>query len=633
LLQRIREGISGPIAWAILALLALVFAVWGINMDFTPQTFAVKVNGDEIPAEPIRRAIQNQVAQYQQALDDDLSDELQAAIRDQVVEQAVLERLLAQRTEDEGYRVGDAELGRSISEMPVFQVGGQFSMDSYQARIRAAGYSTEAFEEEQRRRFEIQQLQDAIIASSFVTDDELEAFVRLEEERRETEWVSFQSSEFAGDIEVSEADIEARYGENPELFQTEEQVDIEYIEVRLADVADDVEVSEEELQTYYEAERSRTPELFETDERRRASHILVSVDDDTDEDAALEEARSIVSRIRGGEALEDLAKEFSDDTGSADKGGDLGWVERGMMVQPFEDALFDLEPGALSEPVRSRFGFHVIRVDEIEPGSEKTFEDARAELTESLRQRRAEDLYYDRGEQLASLAFENPDSLVPAAGALGLEPRSVTGVTRSAGDGVAGEADVRAAAFSTDVLEGGENSPVIELADDHAIVLRVTDHRLPELRPLADVRDAIVAELRDEAAQAQLALMADQARERLVAGESAKAIAEDMGGQYHPRESLARTSAGVPPGLAVALFSTPVPAPGEPVLEVADVPGGVAVLRVFSVTPGKLADLDETEREALRERLVRETAGRELNAYLAQLRNEASVVVVDNQIE
>ena len=160
MLQRIREGISGPIAWGILALLALVFAVWGINMDFTPQTFAVKVNGDEIPAEPIRRAIQNQVAQYQQALDDDLSDELQAAIRDQVVEQAVLERLLAQRTEEQGYRVGDAELSRAISEMPVFQVGGQFSMDSYQARIRAAGYSTEAFEEEQRRRFEIQQLQD-----------------------------------------------------------------------------------------------------------------------------------------------------------------------------------------------------------------------------------------------------------------------------------------------------------------------------------------------------------------------------------------------------------------------------------------------------------------------------------------
>ena len=633
MLQRLREGISGPVAWAILGLLALVFAVWGINMDFTPTTFAVKVNGEEIPAEPIRQAVQSQISQAQQNFPGDLPEELQTQIRNQVVEQAVLERLLAQRTEEQGYRVGDIELSRSIREMPVFQVGGQFSMDSYQARIRAAGYTTEAFEEQQRRRFEMQQLESSIVESSFVTDAELESYVRLDQERREVDWIGFQAADFIDDIEIADADIEARYEASPELFQTEDQVDIEYVEIRLDELAAGVDVSEDELMEFYEAERSRSPELFVTEERRKARHVLIAVDDDTDEAAALEKAESVLSRLKAGESFEEVATSESDDSGSAAEGGDLGWVERGMMVAPFEEALFALDTGELSQPVRSRFGYHVIRLDELEAGSEKTFDSARAELEEELRRRMAEDLYYDRGEELAALAFENPDSLGPAAEALGVDVQSVTGVTRAAGPDVAAEAQVRDAAFSTDVLEGGENSPIIELAEDHAVVLRVTDHRLPETRPLAEVRDTILQGLKDEAAREQLRLLAEQAEKRLKDGEDARGLADDIGGQYSPRESLGRTSTGIPAQLTAALFAASVPADESAVIETVDVPGGVAVLRLFSVSPGKMSDLDEEAREALRERLAREAAFRELSAYMAQLRSEAAVVVVDNQIE
>ncbi len=633
MLQRIREGISGPVAWAILGLLALVFAVWGINMDFTPTTFAVKVNGEEIPAEPIRQAVQNQISQAQQSFPGDLPEELQAQIRNQVVEQAVLERLLAQRTEEQGYRVGDVELSRSIREMPVFQVGGQFSMDSYQARVRAAGYTTPVFEEQQRRRFEMQQLETAIVESSFVTDAELESYVRLDQERRDVEWIGFQAGDFLDDIEIADADIEARYEASPELFQTEDQVDLDYIEIRLENLVGGLEVSEDELRDFYETERSRSPELFVTEERRRARHVLIAVDDDTDDEAALEKADEVLSRLQAGESFDEVATSESDDSGSAAQGGDLGWVERGMMVAPFEEALFALNDGELSGPVRSRFGYHVIRLDEVEAGSEKTFEDSRAELEEEFRRRKAEDLYYERGEELAALAFENPDSLAPAAEALGVEVQSVSGVTRVSGPAVAGEAKVREAAFSTDVLDSGENSPIIELSEDHAVVLRVTDHRLPETRPLAEVRDGIAQDLKDEAAREQLQLLAEQARKRLDDGETASTIAADIGGQYNPRESIGRTSAGIPAQLSAAVFAASAPAGTTAVIETTDIPGGVAVLRLFSVTPGKMSDLDSEALEALRERLAREAAIRELSAYMAQLRSEAAVVVVDNQIE
>ncbi len=633
MLQRIREGISGPVAWAILGLLALVFAVWGINMDFTPTTFAVKVNGEEIPAEPIRQAVQNQISQAQQSFPGDLPEELQAQIRNQVVEQAVLERLLAQRTEEQGYRVGDVELSRSIREMPVFQVGGQFSMDSYQARVRAAGYTTPVFEEQQRRRFEMQQLEAAIVESSFVTDAELASYVRLDQERRDVEWIGFQAGDFLDDIEIADADIEARYEASPELFQTEDQVDLDYIEIRLENLVGGVDVSEDELRDFYETERSRSPELFVTEERRRARHVLIAVDDDTDDQAALENAEEVLSRLQAGESFDEVATSESDDSGSAAQGGDLGWVERGMMVAPFEEALFALNDGELSDPVRSRFGYHVIRLDEVEAGSEKTFEDARAELEEEFRRRKAEDMYYERGEELAALAFENPDSLAPAAEALGVEVQSVSGVTRVSGTAVAGEARVREAAFSTDVLDGGENSPIIELAEDHAVVLRVTDHRLPETRPLAEVRDGIAQDLKDEAAREQLRLLAEQARKRLDDGETASTIAADIGGQYNPRESIGRTSTGIPAQLSAAVFAASAPADTTAVIETTDIPGGVAVLRLFSVTPGKMSDLDSEALEALRERLAREAAIRELSAYMAQLRSEAAVVVVDNQIE
>jgi peptidyl-prolyl cis-trans isomerase D len=211
MLQTIRERISGWVAGIILAMLALVFAVWGINFDFTARTVAAKVNGEDIAVGPVLRAYQDQLTRFQQSFRQDVPEPIQAEIRRSVIEQFVQRRLLEQRIEDAGYRVSEEALTRYIQSVPAFQVGGQFSRDAYQAALAGAGYSVQRFEEEQRRLLEIQQLQEGIVASSFVTDEELARRVALERERRQVEWLSFPVERYAAAVEVSDEEIAERY--------------------------------------------------------------------------------------------------------------------------------------------------------------------------------------------------------------------------------------------------------------------------------------------------------------------------------------------------------------------------------------------------------------------------------------
>jgi peptidyl-prolyl cis-trans isomerase D len=632
MLQKIREKITGWVAGLILALLAFVFAVWGIDIGFSDQSVAAVVNGDKIPIAPVRQAIQNQMSQFQQAYGADVPELVEQQVRDSVIEGFVRNRLLVQRIRDEGYRISDEAVAQSVRQIPVFQVNGRFSLDAYRAMLANVGYSPAAFEAEQRQNMQIQQLQDGILGSAFVTSVELDHRIRVERERRQVSWLKVSADKFRDQIEITDEQIKADYEANPDRHMSAEAVDVLYLEVNLADIAGGIELTEGDLRSFYETEVSRDPDMYRTPEQRRTRHILVSIDDGVDEDSALAEANALLDRIRGGEDFAQVAREASDDSGSANLGGDLDWVEPGTMVAPFDEALFAMQEGEISDPVRTPFGYHIILLEGIRPGDVREYEEARAELIVEYQTRTAEDMFYERAERMAELAFENPGSLDPAAGELDLEVRRLDKLTRLGGEGIAANSEVISAAFSEEVLSGGENSGPLEIEEGRAIVLRVDQHYESEVRPLEEVSYTIRARLEQDAIREKTAAIGADALSRVEAGDDASAVAADLGIDFSGVLTVGRTATEVPLRVREAAFAAPATEVGaHGGTELAD--GSYAVWTLGVVTPGTLDSVPAAEQEQLRQQLASAAGGSELNAYVTELRTNATVIVNQDQFE
>ena len=635
MLQKIREKITGWVAGTILAMLAVVFAVWGIDFTFTPRSVAARVNGDEVPVEPVMRAFQDQLSRFQQSFRQDVPEALQQEIRRSVIDQFVRRTLLEQRIRAAGYRVGDEDLAAQVRTIEAFQVGGQFNADAYRAALAGAGYSVSAFESDQRRLLEIQQLQDGIARSSFVTKDEMARRIALQDETRDVEWVSLTTADFIDQVEVAEADVAARYGESPERWLTQESADIAYLELKIEDLAADVQLAEEDIEAFYESEKAREPQRFSAPERRRASHILLTIEGDTDEAVVRQEAEALKARIDAGEDFAAVAGEASDDPGSAGQGGDLGWVEPGMMVPAFDQALFAIgEEGEVVGPVRSEFGFHLIRLDELEPGHSRTLEEVRDELVAEMSRRRAEDRFYQIADDMARFTFENPGTLEPAAEALGLDVKTLEKVTRaSGGTTIVAEAPVQEAIWSEAVLDSGENSALIEIADGHAVVVRVNAHHPAETRPLEEVAETIEGQLRQERALAKARELAAGARAQLEAGESIDQVAGQIGGDFVAGVSVGREDASVPPAVVRAAFEAARPSEAGSTVATGEGANALYIVRVNAYTPGDYEALSASEQLELRRNLAQAQAGEELTAYLEQLRSTAQVSVFEQTLQ
>ena len=633
MLQKIREKISGWVAGVILALLAFVFAVWGIDIGFNAQSYAAVVNGEEIPVAPVRRAIQNQLAQLHQAYGPDLPPGVQEQVRNQVIEGFVQNRLLVERVRELGYRVSNEALTEEIRTMPVFQVGGQFSMDAYRAMLANAGYSPSGFEAEQRQNLEISQLQEGIFGSAFVTPLEFRQRVSLEREQREVAWLVLPVENYLGTVEVSDQEIEAEYESNADRYMKPETADIEYIELDLEQIASTVEVSDQELRDFYETEVSSNAELFVSTEQRRASHILINIDDDTSEEEALARAESLRERVMAGEDFAAVATESSEDAGSAADGGDLDWVERGVMVAPFEEALFALDVGEISEPVKTPFGYHVILLTDLRAGETKSFDEVRADLEGELRTRKAEDLFYTEAETLEQLSFESPDTLAVAAEALGRPVQRIDNVTRSSGTGIAENPLVREAAFGESVLLGGENSAPLELEDGHAVVLRVAEYYEPAKIPLAEVRGRIEALLRRDKTRDHMQTEAASIEARIIEGGDAEAIASGAGAIYEAPRLIGRDASEVPADVQQTAFALK-PVDGSLVadsVELAD--GSFAIVLLSDLIPGQPDQLKPNERRELSARFESEAGNAEVAGYVGQLRSDARVLISTEQFE
>lgn len=631
MLHIFRESFGRYVAVVILGLIAVTFIFFGIDFNVMQSNFAAKVNGEEIPLQEFDRELQSTQNQYQQLYRLELTDDLRRELRRSVIDRMVAREALLQQSNSAGYRVSDERLAASIRETPEFQIGGQFSMDVYNARLTQAGLTPTGYEALQRTNLNLIELQSGFLASSFLTPAEFRRYIELYNERREVAYALFSVTDFIDTVEVGDDEIAEHYSANSSRYMTPESVDLDYIDLDLASVAATVEIGDEELRELYETERDR----FETAEERRVRHILIAVDDD-DYEAAEAEAAQVLERLEAGEDFAALAEELSDDAGTRAQGGDLGWIGRGMLPGPFEDTLFSMEVGETAGPVETEFGYHIIRLDEIRSGDVPAFESVESDLLAEVSSDRAEGLFFDRANALADAAFEAYDELQSAADAVGLPLKRIEGFTRAGDPTLFPNGNpVITAAFNDEAIISGRNSQLLELSDDQVAVIRVTAHHPPEAEPLEDVADDIRQELARNKAR-NLARAAADVYLALLGGELDRGaeLAETQGATWVGPHWVVRNDASDPPELRSTAFAQPGTWAGPGITQrVTLSEGDEAVLLLTAVEPGAPENIDTEERELRRSQLTEYQANVEVEAYARGVRDRATVRIPEEILD
>lgn len=602
MLQTIRDKTSGIVAILFLGAVALVFVFWGahglVDFNIGPKTYAAKVDGQQIPTEMVRRAWQQRQSQLQQMLRNELPPDMVKSQQDMLLNQFVQEALLKQRAERYGYHISDQELAQRVMEMPQFQVEGKFSKDRYNALVRNTGLTETQFEAEMQSSLLIEQLRNAVIESAFVAPYELDRRYAIEKQEREIDYALIPASAFEASTSITDEQVQKWYEENKDKYLLPETVNLQYIELTRERAESSIEVTEQGLKEYYEQVKDR----FTTQERRHGRHILITVGDGVDDAAARKKAEELTAKAKGGADFAQLAKESSKDPGSAQQGGDLGWATRGMFVGPFEDALFAMSVGEIRGPVKSDFGYHVLQLQEVEAGHVKTFEEARAEVEADYRKDRAQNIFYDESQKLADQAFAALTELDSVAKTMNLPVKTLTGFTREGGGEFGEEPSVIEAAFSDDVLERRQNSPLVTVGEDRALVLRVTDHKAAEPRPLesvsAQIREQLKTQRMREAAAAQGAF----AMARLQKGETWAGVTSALKLTAVGKRFMTRQDGVAPQAIVRSAFN----APNNEISEAKPYFGGVttddgnyavyAVMQVRNADPSKEAANEKSAR-------------------------------------
>ena len=631
MLTEIKDRATGWIAWIIVILISIPFALWGVNEYFAggDSLNVAVVNGQEIEQQAYRHALEERRSIARRMLGTQFDPDTVNSIefRTAVLEDLILRQLLRENVQDAGFRVSDAQLAQFIKTTPQFQRDGEFDSAAYQQAVRSLGYTRTGFESYLRQQNILQQVRDGLEKSSFITAADEESMLKLASEKRVFDYITLATDQFLSDVQVSDQEVEEYYTANPELYQSPELVKIEYVRLAVADLAENVEVTEEDIQRFYEDNK----ELYGKPAQRNASHILLTVDEDA-EDATVQEVReqaeTLTDRARAGEDFADLAKEYSQDPGSAAQGGDLGLVEAGVMVKPFEDALFVMQEGEISDPVKTRYGYHVIKLTGLVPGQTKALAEVRDEIEKEERTKQAEALFVDRAETFRNMVFEQPESLAPVVDELDLELAVSDWFSQSSGEGIAEYSKIRDVAFSDDVYIENLNSEAIELDIDTLVAIRKKDSQAAGLKSLAEVQTEIEQALKLNKAKESVLQNGQELLANLNKGVDWETLLEESG-----LESKRATQSRLQPDpehsllLTAEVFRAPVPDEQPQYGSVTMPDGSYTVFRLDHIERGGPAMLNEDSREEVNASLSRRRGNDYFLSYQRGLRQSAEVEI------
>ncbi|MBI6631660.1 SurA N-terminal domain-containing protein [Pseudomonas paralactis] len=621
MLQNIRDNSQGWIAKTIIGIIVALMAFTGIEAIFQASgnnaQDVAKVNGEQITQTELSQAVDMQRRQLMQQLGKDFDASLldEKLLRDAALKGLIDRKLLLQGAADAKFGFSEAALDQVILQTPEFQVDGKFNAERFDQVIRQLGYSRMQFRQMLTQEMLIGQVRAGIAGSGFVTDAEVLAFARLEKQTRDFATVNIKADPTA--VKLTDDEVKAYYDQHAKEFMTPDQVVIDYLELKKSSFFDQVTVKDDELQAAYEKETANLAE------QRRAAHILIEVNDKVTEAQAKAKIEEIQARLAKGEKFEALAKEFSQDPGSANNGGDLGFAGPGVYDPDFETALYGLKQDQVSAPVRSAFGWHLIKLLGVEAPEVPSFASLKDKLTRELKAQQVEQRFVEATKQLEDAAFEASDLAQPASD-LKLTVHTSAPFGREGGEGVAANRAVVTAAFSPEVLDEGANSSAIELDPETIIVLRAKEHLKPAQLPLESVAAAIRTQMTKERASAAAKAHADELIASLRDGKTA--LDQPIDGQaWKVTEAATRSQESIDPAVLQALFRMPKPAakdkPTFTTVTLRD--GSLVIVRLNGVNEAA-APTDE-EKAQYRRFLASRIGQQDFAAFRKQLETQADI--------
>ena len=618
------QGLGAKIIVGIICFVLVVFGFGAFNFLAENEPRAASVNDDEITVRELEIETQRQKRNLQSRMGDEVSPELiDNLVSQQTVLDSLINRTLLRQTAEDLALVGLAgSYRKELIDTPNFQVDGVFNQSIYRSTLQNLGYSPQSFQSAMETDAQLSQLVEVYQDTAFTTGRELRDAASMLNQTRDVAYMIIDAAMFEDRVGVSETEIADFYEMHTDQFVTEESFDLAYVEFSDHDRRNEIDISIEDVRSAYESAKAAS----ESNDRRRASHILLEVNENRSLVVALEEMSNIRSRVIGGEDFSTLAKELSEDPGSGSAGGDLGVAGRGAFVSDFEDVLWSLATGDVSLPFQTEFGVHLVKLVEIEAVEFPSFEDEQSSMREIILMERAGRLFEERLAAVDKLAFEETDSLQPIADTHALEIKTVEGLTRSEGAGVFASTKVRQRVLEIDVIDNGFNSRPILIEDTHAVVVRLVDRTASKQRSLNEVREQIIAQLKQDKVDEQVLTMVRDTVVRLENEESASDVAARVGATWVRSDDATRAVDNVPTPILQQAFELAVPGErsrsvGETQLE----DGKRAIVLVTNANLGDFGATTEFERLQLTDQLTDFFGQRDFEGLIQTLRSDASI--------
>lgn len=560
MLMQIRERASGIVAYIIVILISIPFALWGIQEYLgggADQTVA-EINDVEISKRVFDNQVQDQRRRLKSLLGSSYDSVYQddSQLRQSVLDSLIENSLLDDETKSAGYQISNTQLFERIKSVPQFQIDGKFDQNRYEQLLASQRRSKVEFEEQLRQEARVNQYQGSIVFSSFLPSNDKIQFASLKTQKRQFDYFFIQAN--VTHDQISSDEVNAYYEKHKEQFKTPAKVKLEYIEILQQEIADSLEFDEDELMLAYEDD----PDRYRTAELRKAGHVLFKIAEGAGEqevEQVFAKARDAADKIKAGKEFGAIAKELSEDSISANNGGDLGFLSRTDIDNPaFVKKLFSMQIGDVSEPIRTNLGVQIVRLSEITPSKLKPFADVRSRVSNELRSQAAEKEFIKRAERLQELTYENEDTLSVAAENMGISVQASDWVSSPSGEGITSHQKVITAAFSDEVLNKGFNSELLELADGHVAAIRVAEHQDAEVQSV----DAVAEFIKTTLAQQKAVEQSLQTGERIIgslrsAPDQMRAISVENGFTLESTGKLLRDDASVSTELLTHVFRMP----------------------------------------------------------------------------
>ena len=625
MLQNIRDNIQGTAAKVIIAIIIVPFALFGIDSLFnsSSQPPAARINGEKVSEAELQQAIAMQkrrlISVMGQQLDPAMLDD--AVLRKPALDSLIKQQLLLQAADEAGIEVSDQQLNAVIAGMPQFQEDGRFSQERYQQVLRLQGYSGALFKQMLRSDLRIQQLSASVASSAFVTDADVDDAVAYLYETRGFHSVTIPLSKYESQVVVGDEELQRFYNDNTSRFQSQPKVKLSYLE--LTEQQFYQPVSEEQVKAEYENMIAN----LNTESEREAAHILLEINDQQSREQALEKLKNAKAKLQAGESFEALAKYLSEDVGSADDGGRLGFTRGDSFPPEFEEALASLQPGQVSDPVETDAGLHLIKLLSVKEAETPTLDSMRLEITERLRHQKAQPALMAAVETLKDLVF-NAEGLRMPADELKLTVRQTDWLTEDADSELFSHERVKQAAFDAELRDQALNSDVFELSPERFVVIHVDAYQAPQALPFNEVKAEISAELKAQKAQALAVAEAQEIEAALAAGERAEDVAKARGLEWQASQSIRRTDISVEQDVRRFVFQMPLPEEKNVTASTLHrQTGDYLVVQLREHQVGQRATLDAETLASVRRSMSQNAASQAFASYFNILWNAAEISI------